>query len=203
MKGECSILSWMMIILPIALVLLIGLGIVIGKAGGVSSIIGFIMLLLGISMIFIGNDQNNDMERKISSLFESGKTNPGDLVLYSGMILVVIGVVLFIVGFVLKSQKKRMYNMPNLSPNQMNSNTPNIKNNYASDTNTSQNPIQNYWTCFNCRRKNPDSIIYCQCGMSQMESYKRNVQYKSKDEMNGTTNPYTRRTVNSNVGKIE
>ena len=67
-------------------------------------ILGIIALLAGAGVAIYGNMLNNDAEAQLKYLLETGKTNPGDMWLYIGIAVAVIGLVITIVSIIKKKK---------------------------------------------------------------------------------------------------
>ena len=67
------------------------------------TILGIISLIAGVAMAIYGNSLNNSIEAQLNSLFSSGTVDPGNIFLYGGITLAVVGCILLIVGL---TQKK-------------------------------------------------------------------------------------------------
>ena len=67
-------------------------------------ILGIIMTLAGAGAAIYGNHLNNDVEAVLSSFFSGGSGQPGDIWLYGGIAVAVIGIILVIVGAVNKNK---------------------------------------------------------------------------------------------------
>ena len=63
-----------------------------------NKILGLISLLAGIALALYGNSLNNSVSAQLNSLFSSGNVNPGNIWLYGGVALAVIGLVLLVIG---------------------------------------------------------------------------------------------------------
>lgn len=66
---------------------------------------GIILLIAGIASAVYGNSLNNDISSQLKSVFSSGQANPGNVWLYLGIAVAVVGLVLLIAGLV-KANKK-------------------------------------------------------------------------------------------------
>lgn len=77
---------------------------------------GIFMLIGGIISAIYGVYLNNDVSSQLESFFSSGNTNPGDIFLYIGIIVAVLGVVFIFIGSVKNSNRQRPqyppYGMP-------------------------------------------------------------------------------------------
>lgn len=65
-------------------------------------IIGIILLLGGIASAIYGSHLNNDLESQMESFFTSGAANPGDIWLYAGIGVAVLGVIIVIARLIKK-----------------------------------------------------------------------------------------------------
>lgn len=61
-------------------------------------IYGVCALAVGFVLALYGNYQNNDLEAQLSSLWYNGTANPGDVWLYAGIAVAVVGLVVLIIG---------------------------------------------------------------------------------------------------------
>ena len=59
-------------------------------------ILGLLMLAGGIAAAIYGNNLNNDVTAQLESMFSDGKANPGDVWLYAGIAVAVVGAILLI-----------------------------------------------------------------------------------------------------------
>ena len=64
------------------------------------SIIGAFIIVLGIASAVYGNYLNNDFETQLGNLFETGRTNPGDVFMIIGIAVGVVGLILLIIGLI-------------------------------------------------------------------------------------------------------
>lgn len=58
------------------------------------------MLIVGVVLAVFGNQQNNDLEAQLSSLWNNGTANPGDLWIYVGIAVAIVGLVLTVIGII-------------------------------------------------------------------------------------------------------
>ena len=65
-------------------------------------IVGIIMLVAGIASAIYGSSLNNSLEAQFESMLKNGSANPGNVWLYLGIGVAVVGVILIIVNFVKK-----------------------------------------------------------------------------------------------------
>ena len=68
------------------------------------TVFGIIFLLAGIAAAFYGTMLNNDIESQMESIFRDGQTDPGNIFLFVGIAVALIGLLMFIKGL---SKKKR------------------------------------------------------------------------------------------------
>ena len=61
-------------------------------------IIGVILMVLGVGSAVFGFMQNNSIEAQLTSIFGSGRANPGTTWIVIGIAALVIGIVLMIIG---------------------------------------------------------------------------------------------------------
>lgn len=61
--------------------------------------IGILLMLAGAGSTIFGIVQNNDLERQMESIFESGTANPGTVWIVVGAVALIAGIVLVIVHF--------------------------------------------------------------------------------------------------------
>ncbi len=61
---------------------------------------GILLLLAGIGSAIYGNTLNNDMNAQLNSMFGNGVKNPGDIWIYCGAAVALIGVTLIICGVI-------------------------------------------------------------------------------------------------------
>jgi drug/metabolite transporter (DMT)-like permease len=66
------------------------------KSFGMTGIIGVIISTVGLILIVYGNSQNNNIGAQLSSLFGSGKTNPGTPWMIFGGAALGLGIILVI-----------------------------------------------------------------------------------------------------------
>ena len=59
----------------------------------------YIMFVAGIAGVIYGSSTNNNMQAQVMSFYQSGKTNPGDVWLYIGIAVAVIGVIRIISAY--------------------------------------------------------------------------------------------------------
>ena len=62
------------------------------------AILGIILIVAGAVSVLYGIMQNNSLEAQLTSLFSSGKTNPGTIWIVIGIIAVVVGIVLMVLN---------------------------------------------------------------------------------------------------------
>ncbi len=67
-------------------------------------VIGILLVLAGAGSTIFGIVQNNDLERQMESIFESGTANPGTVWIVVGAVALVVGIILLVVNF--KKTKK-------------------------------------------------------------------------------------------------
>ena len=70
--------------------------------------LGIVLTIFGIIMALIGNGMNNNMDMQFESFFESGQVNPGDVFIYLGIGLVVLGIIFVIIGIAGRAQKNNI-----------------------------------------------------------------------------------------------
>lgn len=68
---------------------------------------GILLLLTGIGSAIYGNTLNNDMNAQLNSMFGNGVKNPGDIWIYCGAAVALIGVTLIICGVIKQTAKER------------------------------------------------------------------------------------------------
>ena len=61
-------------------------------------VFGIALFIAGVISAIYGNAQNNDYSAQFQSILSGGSVNPGDTFLYMGIIIAIIGVILFIAG---------------------------------------------------------------------------------------------------------
>lgn len=80
------------------------------------TVLGIVFVVFGIISVVAGKNINNDMDRQLRDLFESGEINQGDVFVYLGYGLIILGVLFIIIGIVKNGQKDNYapmrYNMP-------------------------------------------------------------------------------------------
>lgn len=64
------------------------------------SIIGSLIIVLGIISAVYGNYLNNDFGTQLNNLFETGRTNPGDVFMIIGIGVGVVGLILLVIGLI-------------------------------------------------------------------------------------------------------
>lgn len=62
--------------------------------------LGIILFTIGVFMYYGGADQNNNLELSMKHIFENGKTDPGDTLIFFGTLFMIAGIIVFIVGIV-------------------------------------------------------------------------------------------------------
>ena len=62
--------------------------------------LGVLTTLIGIFCTVYGSQLNNDLSAQLSSFFETGKTNPGDIFMGLGIFLLIIGAVCLTCGII-------------------------------------------------------------------------------------------------------
>ena len=130
--------------------------------------LGIVMMLIGIPLTLVGIAQNNNFEKQMESLIDSGKTNPGDTMFYLGLLITIIGLVLFIVGLRRYSQQSRAY-QNRIPPSQQ------MNGGYGMGGGPVPYIVKT-WICYRCNKSNLENNTYCQrCGMSKEES---NLKFK-------------------------
>lgn len=61
-------------------------------------IIGVILMVLGVGSAVFGFMQNNSLEAQLTSIFSSGRANPGTTWIVIGIAALVVGIILMIIG---------------------------------------------------------------------------------------------------------
>lgn len=61
-------------------------------------IAGIVFFIAGVISAIYGNNLNNDMDARLRSLFEAGKRNPGNMWIYIGIAIAIVGLVMFLTG---------------------------------------------------------------------------------------------------------
>lgn len=69
---------------------------------------GIVFIILGIISAVVGNSMNNNMDMQFESFFENGQVDPGDIFLYLGLGLILLGIILVIAGIARNAQKSSM-----------------------------------------------------------------------------------------------
>ncbi|OUN99633.1 hypothetical protein B5F98_00170 [Pseudoflavonifractor sp. An44] len=64
--------------------------------------LGVVLIILGLVCAGYGYTQNNTLEAQISSLLQSGATNPGTIFIFLGIGVAIVGVLLCIYSIVRK-----------------------------------------------------------------------------------------------------
>ena len=134
------------------------------------TVLGVLMIIVGFAHIAGGMSQNNDMEARFESFFESGKINPGDTIIIIGAALVAVGIILVIIGISQKNKTRHVY-----PPNYYNNlnNTP-VNNGNAIST-------QKLF-CMNCGNPMPQGAKFCSnCGKQVNENNQNSVQEPYQD----------------------
>lgn len=65
-------------------------------------ILGILLILAGAGAAIYGNSLNNDMAAQLESIFANGASNPGDIWLYAGIGVAVVGLIIAIAGIARK-----------------------------------------------------------------------------------------------------
>lgn len=140
----------------------------------VSLIFGIILAILGVVGIIYGTSMNNNFETQMRSLFETGRTNPGQIFFIIGIICAILGAILIIVGIIIIIRKKKspVYSPSNyeneiLHYNDINPGNIDLKPRFEEvKTEKTYKPMYNNgWTCPKCGNKNLDEYKFCiSCG---------------------------------------
>ena len=64
------------------------------QSSSVMMIIGGLMVVVGLILLIYGNSQNNNIGAQLSSLFGSGKTNPGTPWMIFGGVMLGVGIIM-------------------------------------------------------------------------------------------------------------
>lgn len=67
-------------------------------------IFGILSLIAGVVCALYGNTLNNDLETQLESILSNGVSNPGNVYLYIGIAVAVLGLVLLVAGVMKKEQ---------------------------------------------------------------------------------------------------
>lgn len=68
------------------------------------TIFGVLMLVVGVVLAVVGVSMNNSVEAQLTSMLNNGSANPGDIWLYIGIAVAVVGLVLLIAGIMKKKK---------------------------------------------------------------------------------------------------
>ncbi len=60
--------------------------------------LGLLAIIAGVAGALYGNSLNNDLESQVMSFLNTGAGNPGDIYMYIGIAVGVVGLILLIVG---------------------------------------------------------------------------------------------------------
>ena len=94
-----------------------------GKENAQMKILGLISIIAGSVCAVYGNSLNNNVQAKLDSFLNNGSTNPGDIYLYIGIPLAIIGLGLFIAGLIKNNNNNEK--MDAINPNQNETNADN------------------------------------------------------------------------------
>ena len=63
---------------------------------------GLIFIAGGVGLFIYGNNMNNNITAQLTSLFNTGSTNPGSVYITIGIVVGILGLIMFIAGILKK-----------------------------------------------------------------------------------------------------
>ncbi len=123
----------------------------LGFGGGVIGVIGGVLC-------YVGRHMNYDIERQLSSVFNSGsRDETGDILFFIGVALIIIGIIMIAVNIFQYYQ-----------PNQVSTGSASEK----SKEEKNKDEVWNGWICKKCGRRNYNYVGTCGCGVTKEENTK-------------------------------
>ena len=69
-------------------------------------LIGSTIMVLGVMLYYKGYTINNDIGAQMESIFDDGKSNPGDNYIYIGILIIIIAIIIIIAGMKTKKREE-------------------------------------------------------------------------------------------------
>lgn len=171
----------------------------LGFGGGVIGVAGGVMC-------YIGKHMNSDMERQLTSYWNTGnKDGTGDILFYIGVALIIIGLIMIVVNIVQYYQPSENTGSVNSEENNENENRPmyckkcdspiSFGNIYCPVCNEKidwslyneikksvKEKTNNNWKCKNCGRINYNYVGTCGCGVTKEENNRIQTSYEAESD---------------------